>query len=531
MSNPNPLAASAPSQAGEPRPGESQSSGEPRVDHRRLGRELGIFTGDELAGAGFPLWLPDGATIVSELERYIVEVESQAGYHHVRTPPVGKRELYEGPATGSTSPPTCSRPCRSAGRGRTTRAGGRDELVLRPVLCPHHALVYRSRLRSHRELPLRIGEVGQMFRMERSGVVGGLTRVRGITLNDGHRLLSARPGRRRGGGGAPPDRRGVRLLGIRPAYHRLSPARRSPGRPSRTPGRADVAARRRRCSARRSPGTVSRSEMAVGRSCVLRTKDRRAGLRRPGARVHPVDRAGRPVPARAVRPRVRRAGRQPAAPGDGAPEHARVDGADGRLPARGLRRRASAVAVSSAGAGRSVERRRSPPRLPGSPRSLDGRACGSRSTIATRASARGSGWRSCARRLTSRSSGLGRPPPEPSRSACATEAGPGRSPPRTSWRECGPRSSRGWPRPSWWIMPERRRRRYRGRAPRGAAHGATRWLRSNAAWLIGMSLAHAASIFSATISISRCGNDGNAESSRLVRSDRKFISDRAFTVT
>ncbi len=222
MSNPNPLAASAPSQAGEPRPGESQSSGEPRVDHRRLGRELGIFTGDELAGAGFPLWLPDGATIVSELERYIVEVESQAGYLHVRTPPVGKRELYEVSGHWQHFAADMFPPMPLGGAREDDRAGGRDELVLRPVLCPHHALVYRSRLRSHRELPLRIGEVGQMFRMERSGVVGGLTRVRAITLNDGHLFC-------------PPDRaadeaaaalrqidEAYALLGIRPAYYRLS---------------------------------------------------------------------------------------------------------------------------------------------------------------------------------------------------------------------------------------------------------------------------------------------------------------------
>jgi threonyl-tRNA synthetase len=219
------------------------ASGGAPADHRRLGRELGIFTGDELAGAGFPLWLPDGATIVSELERYIVEVESRAGYHHVRTPPVGKRELYERSGhwqhfaadmfppmpVGRSQEPDPDGPAEAeadasaggeASAGR--RSAGRDDLVLRPVLCPHHALVYRSRLRSHRDLPLRIGEVGQMFRMERSGVVGGLTRVRAITLNDGHLFC-------------PPDRaadeaaaalrqihEAYELLGIRPAYHRLS---------------------------------------------------------------------------------------------------------------------------------------------------------------------------------------------------------------------------------------------------------------------------------------------------------------------
>ncbi|WP_020575590.1 threonine--tRNA ligase [Actinopolymorpha alba] len=178
--------------------------GAPAVDHRRLGRDLGIFTSDELVGAGFPLWLPDGAAIVAELERYVVEAERRAGYRHVRTPPVAKRELYERSGHWQHFGPDMFPPMRlghadpaedSAENGAEDDAAPRrpgqdnrpgDELLLRPVLCPHHALVFRSRLRSHRELPLRIGEFGPQFRMERSGVVGGLTRVRGMILNDAH---------------------------------------------------------------------------------------------------------------------------------------------------------------------------------------------------------------------------------------------------------------------------------------------------------------------------------------------------------
>jgi threonyl-tRNA synthetase len=181
-------------------------------DHRRLGRELGIFASDELVGAGFPLWLPDGAAIIAELERYILEAERRMGYRHVRTPPVGKRELYERSGHWQHFGPDIFPPIPVGG----------DELVLRPVMCPHHALVYRSRQRSHRELPLRIGEFGPMFRMERSGVVGGLTRVRGITLNDAHVFC-------------PPEQAAneaalvlrmiddaYAVLGIEAAYHRLS---------------------------------------------------------------------------------------------------------------------------------------------------------------------------------------------------------------------------------------------------------------------------------------------------------------------
>ena len=150
--------------------------GRERPDHRRLGRELGIYATHELVGAGFPLWLPDGAAMIAELEHYIVDAERRAGYRHVRTPPVGKREMYERSGHWQHFAEDMFPPM----------AVGGEEPVLRPTLCPHHILVFGSRLRSHRELPLRIAEVGPQYRMERSGVVGGLTRVRGMTLNDAH---------------------------------------------------------------------------------------------------------------------------------------------------------------------------------------------------------------------------------------------------------------------------------------------------------------------------------------------------------
>lgn len=153
---------------------------EPINDHRELGRELEIFASAEQVGAGLPLWLPNGAAIVAELERYITDVERLAGYQHVRTPVIAKRELYE-----------------RSGHWRYFADDifpafeiGSEELVLRPVLCPHHALVFGSRLRSYRELPVRLAEFGPMYRRERSGVLAGLTRVRAITLNDGHHFCA-----------------------------------------------------------------------------------------------------------------------------------------------------------------------------------------------------------------------------------------------------------------------------------------------------------------------------------------------------
>ncbi|MGW1601376.1 threonine--tRNA ligase [Streptomyces eurythermus] len=145
-------------------------------DHRRLGRELGLFGTDPLMGAGLPYWLPDGAAVRHALEEYIREAERRAGYRHVYSPVLGKRELYEISGHWDHYRDDMYPPMRLGG----------EESVLRPSLCPHHALIYRSRARSHRELPLRIAELGTMHRAEPSGVLGGLTRVRAIHLNDAH---------------------------------------------------------------------------------------------------------------------------------------------------------------------------------------------------------------------------------------------------------------------------------------------------------------------------------------------------------
>ena len=145
-------------------------------DHRKLGRELGLFDTDPLIGSGLPYWLPDGATVRHALEEYIRDLECRAGYQHVYSPVLGKRELYE--LSGHWSH-------YSADMFPPMDLGG-EQVVLRPSLCPHHALIYRSRGHSYRELPLRIAELGGMYRSELSGVLGGLSRVRSIQLNDAH---------------------------------------------------------------------------------------------------------------------------------------------------------------------------------------------------------------------------------------------------------------------------------------------------------------------------------------------------------
>ncbi|WP_346539514.1 threonine--tRNA ligase [Micromonospora sp. DPT] len=151
------------------------------IDHRRLGRELDLFVSDPLAGAGLPIWLPAGAAARHAVEEYVRDLERRAGYQHVYSPPLGKRELFAlsghlGYFADDMFPPL--------------RLSADDEFVLRPALCPHHALVYRARARSYRELPLRIAELGGMYRAERSGVLGGLSRVRAISLNDAHNFCA-----------------------------------------------------------------------------------------------------------------------------------------------------------------------------------------------------------------------------------------------------------------------------------------------------------------------------------------------------
>ena len=144
------------------------------IDHRRLGRELDIFDSDPLIGAGLPFWLPAGAAARHEVESYLHELERRAGYQHVYSPILGKRQMYEISGHWQNFADDMFPPIPP------------EDLVLRPSLCPHHALIFKARQHSYRELPLRIAEAGAMFRAERSGVLGGLNRVRAIQLNDAH---------------------------------------------------------------------------------------------------------------------------------------------------------------------------------------------------------------------------------------------------------------------------------------------------------------------------------------------------------
>jgi threonyl-tRNA synthetase len=146
-------------------------------DHKRLGRELKIFALDERTGVGNVLWLPNGATIRRELERWIVDEELARGYQHVVTPVFGKLDLYKQSGHWERYHDSMYPPMR---------AENGEELELRPMNCPHHILVYESEPRSYRDLPLRIAEIGNNYRWEKSGELMGMIRVRSFALNDAH---------------------------------------------------------------------------------------------------------------------------------------------------------------------------------------------------------------------------------------------------------------------------------------------------------------------------------------------------------
>jgi threonyl-tRNA synthetase len=147
-----------------------------RRDHRRLGKDLELFTVSDEVGAGLPLWLPKGATIRRLLEEYILGLERKAGYQHVYTPEIAKVDLYVRSGHWEHYHEDMFPPMDLE----------TEQVVLRPMNCPHHILVYESKPRSYRELPVKIAELGTMYRYERSGVLSGLSRVRRMTLNDAH---------------------------------------------------------------------------------------------------------------------------------------------------------------------------------------------------------------------------------------------------------------------------------------------------------------------------------------------------------
>ncbi|MGL4336557.1 MAG: threonine--tRNA ligase [Turicibacter sp.] len=150
-------------------------------DHKKLGRELELFTFNPLVGQGLPIWLPNGAKIRQQIERYIVDLEEEYGYQHVYTPVMGSVDLYKTSGHWDHYQEDMFVPMIM----------DNEELVLRPMSCPHHMMVYKHKLRSYRDLPIRIAEQVIQHRFEASGALTGLERVRAMTLTDSH--LFVRP--------------------------------------------------------------------------------------------------------------------------------------------------------------------------------------------------------------------------------------------------------------------------------------------------------------------------------------------------
>ncbi|MER3473088.1 MAG: threonine--tRNA ligase [Armatimonadota bacterium] len=147
-----------------------------RRDHRKLGRELGIFLISPEVGSGLPLWLPKGAILRDTLETFLKKEQLKRGYLPVVTPHIGKLDLYKTSGHWYKYQESMFHPIQVEN----------EEYMLKPMNCPHHIQIYKSETRSYRDLPLRLAEFGTVYRYEQSGELGGLTRVRGFTVDDSH---------------------------------------------------------------------------------------------------------------------------------------------------------------------------------------------------------------------------------------------------------------------------------------------------------------------------------------------------------
>lgn len=147
-------------------------------DHRKLGKELELFTFSERVGQGLPLWLPKGTALRERLESFLRRAQVKAGYLPVVTPHIGSKELYITSGHYEKYGKDSFQPIHTPDEG--------EEFLLKPMNCPHHCEIYRSKPRSYRDLPLRLAEFGTVYRYEMSGELHGLTRVRGFTQDDAH---------------------------------------------------------------------------------------------------------------------------------------------------------------------------------------------------------------------------------------------------------------------------------------------------------------------------------------------------------
>ncbi len=147
-------------------------------DHRKLGKELGLFTFSQSVGQGLPLWLPKGAELRERLEQFLKKAQKKAGYQMVVTPHIGQKELYVTSGHYAKYGEDSFQPINTPADG--------EEFLLKPMNCPHHCEIYKAQPWSYRDLPVRYAEFGTVYRYEQSGELHGLTRVRGFTQDDAH---------------------------------------------------------------------------------------------------------------------------------------------------------------------------------------------------------------------------------------------------------------------------------------------------------------------------------------------------------
>ncbi len=157
-------------------------------DHRKIGKELELFTFSEKVGKGLPLWLPKGAILRERLENFLKKAQVKAGYEQVVSPHIGGKELYVTSGHYAKYGQDSFQPIHTPEEG--------EEFLLKPMNCPHHCEIYKSKPRSYKELPLRFAEFGTVYRYEQSGELHGLTRVRGFTQDDAH--IFCEPGQVKG---------------------------------------------------------------------------------------------------------------------------------------------------------------------------------------------------------------------------------------------------------------------------------------------------------------------------------------------
>ena len=318
-------------------------------DHRKLGAELDLFSFPDELGSGLAVFHPKGGIIKREMEDYVRRRHIEEGFQYVGTPHISKDGLFHTSGHLPYYADTMFPPMEFEG----------TEYRLKAMNCPMHNLIYRSRGRSYRELPLRLFEFGSVYRFEKSGVVHGLTRVRGMTQDDSHSYVTAEQ--------APAEIKHLldfvlsllRDFGLDDYYLELSTRETEGDKKDKFIGSDERVGGRDRGAARRRHGVRPRARARPGWRRLLRPEDLGAGARRHRPHLADVDDPVRLQPAGRLRPRVPGRRRHPPAAGDDPLGEVRLDRAVLRRARRALRRGLPGVAVARCRRSASPSRRSS----------------------------------------------------------------------------------------------------------------------------------------------------------------------------